>query len=194
MSKKLLEQIESVLITEDQIVEKFELSDEAISLLELASFIETKTLDEALNFGKLLNKLGLKAHKGTGLIQILGKAGKNMAQMMWYAFQAVKGDEGAKVKLAEILKTKVKKEDVINFLYQLDMATAHLVTGPIHMIDAITGWHIAPNLHKASSTTEIIKKALKELEDAGKKLVGSVKNKLLSYVSNIKSDMGYANS
>lgn len=189
---KLLEQLESHLITEDQIVEKFQLSDHAIALLEAGIFMETETLDEALNFKGLLGKLGLKAHKGTGLIQILGKAGKNMAEMMWYAFKAAKGDEAAKVKLAEILKTKIKKEDVINFLYQLDMATAHLVTGPIHMIDAITGWHIAPNLHSAASTTEIIRRAIKELEDASKKLVGAVKNKIVGYVGNIKSVMSIA--
>lgn len=194
MSKRLIQELDALLITEDQIVEHFHLSDEAIALLEVASFMETKTLDEALNFGKLLGKLGLKAHKGTGLIQILGKAGKNMAEMMWYAFQASRGDENAKVKLTEILKKKIKKEDVINFLYQLDMATAHLITGPIHMIDAITGWHIAPNLHKATSTTQMIKNAIKELEDAGKKLVGSLKNKMLGYVGNIKSVMGMTNA
>lgn len=193
MSKRLIEQLDSVLITEDQIVEKFDLSNDAIALLEIAAFMDTKTLEEGLNFGKLLGKLGSKAHKGTGLLDVLKKSGKNIGKMMWLAFQAQRGDDAAKLELKTLLNTKIKKEEVINFLYMLDQATLHLVTGPLHMIEALTGWHIGADLHKATSATQAIKSAVKELEDAGKKLVGSVKTKVLSYVGNIKSVMGLAN-
>ena len=40
----------------------------------------------------------------------------------------------------------LKKEDVLDFLLNLDMATLHIVSGPIHTIDAITGWHLWANV------------------------------------------------
>ena len=189
---KLLEQLESHLITEDQIVEKFELSDHAIALLEAGVFMETETLEEGLNFGKLLGKLGLKAHKGAGLIQILGKAGKNIGELFWYLFQAQRGDETAKLKVKEIVSKKIKKEDIINFILMLDQASLHLLSGPLHTLSAITGIHIEADLHKIGSTSELIKKAVKELEDASKSLVGKLKDKIVGYIKNIKSVMSLA--
>ena len=192
MSKRLIEQLDSVLITEDQIVEKFKLSNDAIALLEIAAFMDTKTLEEGLNFGKLLGKLGLKAHKGVGLIDILKKSGKNIGKMMWLAFQVQRGDETAKLELKELLKTKIKKEDVLNFILQLDQATLHVITGPIHLLSAITGWHLEADLHKVGSASELIKKAVAELETASKSLVGKLKDKMIGYVKNIKATLSLA--
>ncbi len=192
MSKKLLEQLDSALITEDQIVEKFELSDDAIALLELAAFMETETLDEALNFGKLLGKLGLKAHKGVGLLQILKSAGKNIGELLWYTIAAHRGDEAAKIKVKEIASKKIKKEDIINFLMLLDQATLHILMGPLHTLAALTGIHVSADLHKIGSASELIKKAVAELEDASKSLVGKVKDKLKGYINSIKATLAMA--
>ena len=192
MSKRLFEQLDSVLITEDQIIEKFELSDDAIALLEIAAFMETKTIEEGLNFGKLLGKLGLKAHKGTGIIQVISRAGKNIGELFWYLLQAQRGDEAAKIKVKEIASKKIKKEDIINFILMLDQASLHLLSGPLHTLSAITGIHIEADLHKIGSTSELIKKAVKELEDASKNLVGKLKDKMVGYVKNIKTIMSLA--
>ena len=93
---------------------------------------------EILNEGKidvLLKKAGLHVHKSKGLIAYLRSANIGVAKIM---VAAIKGDkEGIKA----VLKS-VKKEDVLDFVLKFDMATAHIITYPIHLIDAVTGWHL----------------------------------------------------
>jgi hypothetical protein len=106
-------------------------------------------LAEGLN--DYLGKIGLKVHKAKGLIDyakdILVGTGKLFLLI-------IKGDTDA---AKELLKT-VKKEDVLDFLYKLDLATLHLFTGPIHFIDAVTGWDLTVKTKQAVKTsTDLIK-------------------------------------
>jgi hypothetical protein len=112
-------------------------------------------LTEGLN--DYLGKIGLKVHKAKGLIDyakdILVGTGKLFLLI-------IKGDNDA---AKELLKT-INKEDVLDFLYKLDLATLHLFTGPIHFIDAVTGWDLAVK------TKEVVKKST----DLVKELVTSL--------------------
>jgi len=120
--------------------------------------------------GKSLGIVGLHAHgSGQGLIQQLIKTGKGVAQLF---MAGIRGDKGAVKEIAG----RVSKADVMQFLTNLDMVTLHAITGPIHIIDAVTGWHIGANLKKAtSSIVDQIKKAFSE-----------VKTKLSQYVDKSK--------
>ena len=108
-----------------------------------------------------LDKVGLKLHKGKGILSYVksftGGAGKVMLALF-------KGD--AK-KAKEILKT-VEKEDVLDFLYKLDLGTLHLITGPLHTIDAWTGWDLSvkmkSHMQKASSVFDQLKDALRNVK------------------------------
>lgn len=95
--------------------------------------------------GKLegaLKKMGVSVHKDNdGLIVMALKASKNIGLMLYYSIKASSGDSSAKTKLVEILKS-VKREEVLDFLLKLDGVTMHFLTGPIHFIDNLTGWHI----------------------------------------------------
>ncbi|PNX46619.1 MAG: hypothetical protein BV459_06015 [Thermoplasmata archaeon M11B2D] len=130
------------------IAEMLYLTQEEIVLTEQTDLTEG-VLDNAKDF---LEKLGITAHKGKGLIQYLKIATPNIAKMF---IAAIKGD---KEQVRSIAK-QVRKEDVIDFLLKLDQATAHIITGPIHVIDAITGWELWANIHKqtAQSKGQLVK-------------------------------------
>ena len=137
---------------------------------ELLAITMLENSDDLLVEGKLdsvLKKAGLSIHKKKGLIQYLTQAGVVMTK---FFVAVLKGDKQTLKKLAN---TEIKKEEVVNFLLQLDQATLHLITGPIHMKDAITGWHIGADLHTdiSSSVKELIKKAVSTIKDHIHKLI-----------------------
>jgi hypothetical protein len=135
-----------------------------------------------------MKKAGLVSHKGSdGLIQMVAKSGAHIGKILFYAVKATK-DEKSKAKLKELLKKKGSKEQLIDFLIKLDTVSLHLVSGPIHSIDALTGWHIGANLHdKVIDGATKVKDALGHLETARKKLTGDVSKKLANIIDNLKS-------
>jgi len=110
----------------------------------------------------VLNKLGLKIHKGSGILDYI-KSFSTGAGKVILALATGKTE-----KAKEILKT-LKKEDVLDFIYKLDLGTLHIITGPLHMIDAWTGWDLTANIKskmkKAASFIDEIKQAVIKLKD-----------------------------
>jgi hypothetical protein len=115
-------------------------------------------------FGKLetgVDKIGMKLHHGKGLIDyaksFTGATGKMI-------IAAIKKD---KEEIKRIAST-FEKAEFIDFLLKLDMVTMHIVTGPIHFVDAVTGWDLAANLKahtkKAQDTLETIIKSINDLK------------------------------
>ena len=137
---------------------------------------------------KALGALGLQVHgSNKGLIQIMLSAGKDITLLFWYAMKAMKGDKEAKAKAEEIAKKEVKKEDVIDFLLKLDTLSMHLLTGPIHMIDALTGWHIAPRIQKKSKDiTHRVDRAIAHLEKIAIEVPKNVAKKVQQYISGLR--------
>jgi DNA recombination-dependent growth factor C len=63
----------------------------------------------------------------------------------------------------------------------------HFITGPIHMIDALTGWHVGANIKK--DTEDVItrvKKAIGHLSVVSKTISTDVGNKIQNYVQALK--------
>ncbi|KFZ25653.1 MAG: hypothetical protein KQ78_02146 [Candidatus Izimaplasma bacterium HR2] len=164
-------------------------------VLEMAMLIDDKTIiNEAFSLNTfktgmdaLMKKIGLHTHKsGEGLIAIALKSGKVMSEFVWHALKAAVGNEESKVRVKELANTEIKKEDFVNFLLKLDTVTLHMITGPIHMIDAITGWHIGTHIKsKVEDTLTKAKNAIKNLIDAAKGTEKSVKKKLKSLMNGI---------
>lgn len=170
-----------------------ETSIEVSNLVELSMFMdmdiddvtqlnEDTQIDEALDLNKAMKKVGLHVQKGRGLMQIFASAGKHIVQVMWYAVKAYGGDEDAKVKLKELLKKKVSKEDILDVILKLDAATMHVITGPIHTIDAITGWHLWANVQKVANVAGDIKKKVKDAIDTLKTMAKNVEGKIKSRI------------
>lgn len=167
-------------------------NNDAISLIEIGMFFDDNMLNEGQWTDKLkgaLKSVGFKAHKsGPGLIQIISSAGKHIAKLMWYSFKAAKGDEEAKKMVKEIAKKEIQKGELVDFLLKLDTLTLHLLTGPLHMIEALTGWHIWSDIKK--STKDLKKRAedaLEQLKNISTGLAGKAKDALLNYIGKIKS-------
>jgi hypothetical protein len=119
-----------------------QLQEDTNSLLEFLYFIDNP-LNEGIekyekDINTVLSKIGLKAHKSKGLIAILKDMGKNMGMLVYHMIKAYNGNEISKEKVKELSKT-IKKEDFMNLLLRLDMLTLHMLSGPIHMFDALTG-------------------------------------------------------
>ena len=155
LDEHLVETIKHLIIiqemSEEQLNEMFEDSDDMLSE----------------GIADILKKSGLHVHKGKGLIGYLKQAGKGVAQLI---VAAVKGDTET---IKKIMKS-VKKEDVIDLLLKLDMATLHLITGPIHTIDAITGWHLWANVQKAAESSKSVIKKIKDALSFVKKEITKV--------------------
>jgi len=164
-------------------------------VLEMAMLIDNEcVINEAFDVSKfksgvkgLMKSIGIGTHKtGDGLIQVALKSGKLMAEFIWNILKAAGGDKDAVTRVKEIANTEIKKEEFLDFLLKLDMATLHLVSGPLHLVDALTGWHIWAHIKgKTEDAMEKAKNAIKNLVDAAKEADESVRKKLKSLMHGI---------
>ena len=99
------------------------------------------------------------------------KAGKGVGKLM---LATLKGDwKTAK----EIANTEVDKGELLDFLLKLDTATMHLVSGPIHTLDAITGWHIGAKIEHAMKGKDAIVAKIKGAISTIRQSIGDVVDK-----------------
>jgi hypothetical protein len=162
--------------------------NESVQKLMLAIHLSDSMNESEINeatIGDYASKIGLKISKGNGLIDYLTKFATGAGKML---IAAIKGDEP---KVREIA-SKMNKEDFVDFLLKLDTVTMHLVTGPIHMIDAITGWDIMANIkHVAHVSKEKVVKSFKDALDYVRDKIenfmapGDKKNEMESHVDTI---------
>ena len=139
------------------LVEKEEYLNENLDILSEEMILE--------DIKSWLNKYGLKIHKGDGIIDYLKQFSTGAGKLI---LAAIKGDKEEVKRIANSLE----KEKVVDFLFKLDMVSLHLITGPIHVIDAITGWDLVANLKQATKKTpSIIKDILDSIKDIKNKVV-----------------------
>jgi len=155
--------------------------------LEEAYALDANVITES-KLHDVLKKAGLHLGKSKGLLDHLKAAGKGLFKMF---VAAVKGD---KDELKAVIRT-IKKEDVLDFLLKLDQATLHLITGPLHFIEAVTGWHLWAALNKANSKVKDvaakIKSAIAAVKDGVQKVLDARKSRNhLKSLSKIERDIG----
>jgi hypothetical protein len=79
----------------------------------------------------------------------------------------------------------------MNLLLRLDMLTLHMLSGPIHMFDALTGWHIAPDIKQTTSDLKFrAKRVIDHLETIKDKVTGKTKKKINKYLNQLKNIFG----
>ncbi len=113
-----------------------------------------------------LKKVGLHLTKGNGLIQMLSKASVTVSKVIYLAVMGTK-DPAYKAQLKDYIESnKVDKAQIFDFLLKLDTLSLHMLSAPIHILDAITGWHIGPDLHAAGhdTPTDKINSVIKDLK------------------------------
>ena len=157
------------------------------AIIETLIIMESET-DEIFSLNEssqLLKKLGLHVSRGKGLIDYIQDIGKGVGKLF---FAAIKGDKQAVKEIAQ----SVKKRDVVDFILKLDQATLHVVMGPIHLIDAITGWNIKSNIDVMSrGVVDAFLNAIEHIKDNAKKFVGDETRtkKILSHVKQIEKNV-----
>ena len=85
-------------------------------------------------------------------------------------------------------------QELQDYILKLDMATMHIVTGPIHFIDAVTGWDLMANLkHAAEGAKDMLKifyDGISKVKDSIKNVLGGERQKkMLRVADNLEYNM-----
>jgi len=174
---KFKDYINQTAIIEDKIATLIYLSE--------ADFLNESDINEGIK--DWLEKAGLKIHKGDGIIDYVKQFTSGTGKLI---LAAIKGDKEEVKRIAGTLE----KAKVIDFLLKLDMATMHIVTGPIHMIDAITGWDLAVNLkshaHTASNVLKTIWDSIKNIKTNIVNIIDAPnRNIVIKHIDDIESSL-----
>ena len=166
------------------------------SLLEFIVFMEdgeslilSETKGENVKAGltKVVGKLGISAHGRKNLLKLITSVGKNTGLALVYAVRSHMGQEGSKEKLENILKTANIKSELMDLMLRLDTLTLHLLTGPLHIIDAITGWHLGADMQqKAKTPNTHVKSALDTIAKAANAIKDKPRKTLNRSIEKIK--------
>ena len=153
------------------------------SIMEMVLLMDS---DDIINEGmmsKLLDKTGMKLTKGTSLFSYIKSSGKGIGKMF---IAAIRGDkDGIKAVMSE-----VNKQDMMDFLMKLDTATMGLVTGPIRMIEAITGWGLSANIKIMASATKAAKAAIETVKTNINTVMDKAKVKVYNgYLTRIEKEL-----
>ena len=171
----------------------FILEEDQSVLLEVAYLVE-EPLNEKVDIKGWLKKIGLKPEKhGKGILSVIKDSSVHVGTTIRLALKAYAlRDAKSKDELKAHLKgRKVSKADLISFVLKLDQLTLHFLTGPLHMIDALTGWEIVPNIHQqARSASDRIKSAVQALDNAKKDVTDFRAKKLDTMLTTLKKMFG----
>lgn len=158
------------------ISEEISLENCEFELYQLLYFSSCENEDQLneIAFTKIFRKANLRFKNEASIIDIFKSGGKDMRSLIIHAIKAFSGDENSKAVVKEIANKKVSMRQVLDFLFKLDDATLHIITGPLHTIAALTGWNIIEALTK-----------MKNKE--GEKPEGMPKKNVKNIISNLKN-------
>ena len=167
--------------------EEQKLSDDIYDLIEFME-CDLETLSEAIDFKSAIKGANLNLKTNKGLIASIIRAGKDISLLFWHSLKVLGGNEESRKKGK---RKKVSKEDFMNFLINLDMITFHAVSGPIHIIDAITGWDLH---HKIISTHNKVKEIQKSvanhldsIRSSANDLTKKMRKKAVSFINRLRN-------
>lgn len=165
--------------------DRWQLENDIISLLEVSIILDDPMLNEnkiISNISNYIKNIGLTIHQKKGLIHHLKDASSYVSKLIMLAFKNDK--EGLKKHIKE---TNITKADVLDILLKLDVLTLHIVSYPLRVIDAVTGWDIIPTIKSTTlPVVERAKKAIKEMEYILTKLSGEIRDVLKNHIYKIK--------
>lgn len=186
-------------------IEQQDFQEDIYNLLEFAIFLEdferldegaADTIDDIKDKAeKIFMSIGFHTSQGKGLVQYLWTINKNLLSLLYWGTVYSTGSEKEKVesqaKIREIVNS-VSREDVVNFLYKLDSLSLGLISTPLKMIDAITGWHIAGEVSsRITPAIEKAKKAIEWLEQAEQNLEGKLRTQVQKYANALRRVFGF---
>lgn len=154
-----------------------------LSLMEILIIMDSNDVLSEGIMSKLLDKTGMKLTRGTSLFGYIKSASMGIASIL---VAAIRGD---KDRIKEIMST-ISKNDLIDFLMKLDASTMGLITGPIRMIEAITGWGISANINVMKSASTAAKSAIATVKSNIRVVMNKTKAKLYTgYLAKIEKEL-----
>jgi len=148
------------LTIEEQLFALYVLADESFeNLNESTENIADKIKNKA-------KKIGMSFEKSKGLLDYIKQFSFGIGKIF---LMIIKGDlEGAKA----VIKSDFTIEDFLDFLYNLDQITLNLVTGPLGIIDGLTGWNLQTvardQMKKAVTVTKRLRDTIIKLKNSMK--------------------------
>jgi hypothetical protein len=147
--------------------------------------IDIELMDEGIK--DFLKKINLGVIKGPSLIDYTLRFTSGIGMMVLAALQ---GDK-EKVKA---ISTTFSKSELIDFLSTLDDITLGVISAPLKLIQAVTGWDLLGSLKKITKSTQ---ETLKEIQGAlniiksgvGKIMDNKKSTKVLKSISNIENNL-----
>ena len=168
---------------------------EVLSIIDGCQSINEGALDTTKSIVKAIKQILLKkkplvskmVDTEKGLMHYLKDIGLGGSKMMYHAFNAYYNKDVKSKEAIKDLAKSVKKEHLIDVLLKLDVLTLHMVTGPLHIIEAVTGWNIVSKIqNKIEPVDKKVKHALKSLDDLKHDLTGEMKTQLLRYTNALR--------
>jgi hypothetical protein len=154
---------------------------------ELNEFSVAK-LKGKIDFSAVFSKLGLSAQKERGLFAVMKSLGTHARELLFHAIKAWTGNAESKEMVKVLFHKPGVKDEIVEFLLKLDMLTLHTITGPLQIIDAITGWNIVSNLQKdKKNINDRVRKAVEALIAAKHNIRNDkIKRKLEANIARIR--------
>lgn len=168
-------------------------NDDMISLVEVYHFMEMNTLNEGTKewsdkVSNLLKSMNIQKGPKRGLIEYLRDASMRVSKLLWYSIRYSMGDQKAKEKISELSRTKVTRSEFMNLLMKLDAVTLGVISSPIRMMDAITGWNLMDAIiTDAQDIRDHARRAIESLENIYKSLTDKAKETVRSMIDKLKN-------
>ena len=180
---------------------------------EILEYIENYNSDIYLSegvFDKLKSKLGsivskieslgLKFEKmDKGLIGSAIQSGQSIGKAVTLLIAYNKAKKNNDSESQSVIKQQwkqqvgkqVNKKDLAAFLYNLDMLSMHLITGPLHMFKALTGYELEFFKHaKEGGAIDAIKNHLSSIKDKIKNIFDKKKaSKIKDKIETVETDI-----
>jgi len=171
--------------TEDRIAILTMLMSQEDTLTESYEHLDEAAIKAKANYW--LSKVGLKINKSDGIIDYISMFTVGTGKLF---LALLKGDTD---KAKEILKG-LTQEKVTDFLLKLDVVTLHLVSEPIHIIDALTGWEIWSSIKDSLKGADSLLKQFYIGVDKVRQSViglmdGTKRVKMVRVINNIEKNM-----
>ena len=139
---------------------------------------ENKLKDIKGTLSTLAKKMGISNASKKTLLGLLSTVGKKSALSLVYAIQASAGNEDAREKLKRIIKDRNIYSELTDLVVRLDVLTLHLISGPIHVIDALAGWDIAEKIReRALGVTNKLNSAIDTIASSAQKHLNADRSK-----------------
>lgn len=172
-------------------IDDYILEGDIESLMELAIFMKSyERLDEGKwlkQIPKLLSKLGIKVEReGKGILGTLKDSKKEIREFFWHLLKASRGNEESKTRVKEMSKGKVEKGDIVDVLVKLDAVTLHMISGPLHIMEYLTGWKISGIKKRTETIAARVKGAIESLKTLAQNLKGKEKRKVTNFTAELK--------